>query len=77
MNQQISSTQSGQKIGKLALEWCQKRYPLRVLRSNAGFYIGTAGDEGPCSRESAEYFATPEAAEFALSNGQWTQRDHP
>lgn len=28
-------------VGKLALEFCDKALPLRVLRSQRGFYIGT------------------------------------
>lgn len=64
-------------IGKLALEYCKKRLPLQVLRSNAGYYIGTASEDGPCSRESAEYFRKQGDAEDALANGKWTQRDNP
>lgn len=65
------------KIGKLALEYCNKRLPLQVLRSNAGYYIGTASDEGPCSRESVEYFRKEGDATDALANGTWNQRDNP
>jgi len=52
------------------------RLPLRVLSSPAGFYLGTANEEGPVSRESVEYFTTNEAAEQALDSGRWTQRNH-
>lgn len=65
------------KTGQLAREWCGKSLPLQVLRSAAGYYIGTADDEGPCSRESVEYFRKEDAAKFALEKGEWTQRDHP
>lgn len=51
--------------------------PVTVLKSAAGFYLGTADEEGPCSRESLEYFQTRERAEQALATGQWTQRNHP
>lgn len=51
-----------------------KRRPLCVLRGIAGYYIGTANDEGPLSRESVEYFPTRDLAERALVYGCWTQR---
>lgn len=47
--------------------------PLQVLKSAAGYYIGTADDEGPCSRESCEYFPTRDRAAQALASGAWTQ----
>ena len=54
------------------------RFPVEVLRSAAGYYIGTRDGEGaPVSRESLEYYATYEAAEQALQKGTWTQRQHP
>jgi hypothetical protein len=64
-------------IGKLALECCNKILPLEVLKSNAGFYIGTVDIEGPCSRESVQYFQTQEQAEAALETGKWTQKMYP
>lgn len=77
--------------GKLA-----SRYPstegeytdLRVLRSAAGWYIGTnfihngtalgipKGFIEPGSRESG-YYATREEAERALKSESWEQRGHP
>lgn len=68
---------SHSKFGVLAQEYCQVRLPVMVLRSHAGWYIGTAGEDGPCSRESVEYFRSSEQAESALQTGAWTQRDHP
>lgn len=50
--------------------------PLEVLKSNAGFYIGTS-DCGPVSRESVEYWPTHELAEKALETGNWTQKPNP
>lgn len=50
--------------------------PLQVLRSAKGFYIGTANDEGPVSRESVEYWDFLQAAADALKNQRWTQRQH-
>jgi hypothetical protein len=66
----------GTPVGKLALEGGQ-RLALQVLQSNAGYYLGTFDEEGPYSRESAEYWPTPGQAEAAMSSGEWTQRDHP
>lgn len=63
--------------GRLALHWTGKRLSLRVLRSAAGYYIGTTDEEGPVSRESVEYFPSSEAATTALETGQWEQRSHP
>ncbi|MEQ1968448.1 hypothetical protein ABLA30_15855 [Xenorhabdus nematophila] len=61
-------------IGVLALQYCHKQLPLTVLQTRAGFYIGTVDGGEPCSRESVEYFARREQAEFALKQGCWTQR---
>jgi len=62
--------------GLLASVHVGERLPLQVLRSAAGHYIGTF-DDGPVSRESAEYFPTREVARHALETGAWTQRQHP
>jgi hypothetical protein len=47
---------------------------LQILRSGRGYYIGTANDAGPVSREPEEYFRTRQAAEQALQCSTWTQR---
>ncbi|EIX9082287.1 TPA: hypothetical protein PFE07_002572 [Kluyvera cryocrescens] len=47
---------------------------LQILKSGRGFYIGTANEMGPVSRESEEYFRTQAKATKALENGTWTQR---
>ncbi len=44
---------------------CKKRLEPKVMRSPAGYYIGTSCDCGPYSRES-DYFKDREAAEKAL-----------
>lgn len=49
--------------------------PLQVLMSGRGYYIGTANNEGPVSRESEEYFRTRGSAVRALENSTWTQRE--
>jgi hypothetical protein len=65
-------------FGKLALEYCGEQLPLQVLKSGAGFYIGTCDEIGaPVSRESQEYYKTSQLAADALQNGTWTQKAHP
>lgn len=66
-------TNNSLKTGKLAREVCGKRLPLQVLQSAAGFYVGTFDDEGPCSRESEEYFRSKVLAQAALDTGKFTQ----
>nr|WP_080380740.1 hypothetical protein [Burkholderia pseudomallei] len=63
--------------GILAWRYTGKRLPLRVLHSVAGYYLGTADDEGPVSRESVEHFPSRHAAEDALANTCWNQRCTP
>lgn len=63
--------------GQLARTWCNQQLPLQVLQSDAGYYIGTADEEGPVSRESVEYFNTDAEAASALKDNSWTQRQHP
>ena len=67
------------EFGVLAEQFSGIQLPLRVMRSNAGAYIGTEHPEdgSPFSRESEEYFAAPEEALHALVTGNWTQREHP
>ncbi|MCO2079432.1 hypothetical protein IPC264_20030 [Pseudomonas aeruginosa] len=62
------------QYGKLALAHLGLELPLQVLMSNAGFYIGTIDEEGPVSRESAEYYPSRKLAQQALDNGTWSQR---
>ena len=50
---------------------------LQICYSAAGFYLGTYDEDGPCTRESAEYWTSREAAARALESGVWTQRDRP
>jgi hypothetical protein len=42
--------------------------PLRVLRSNAGYYIGTRCDCGPAYTRESDYYSTPAQAEAALAD---------
>lgn len=63
--------------GVLAWRYTGKRLALRVLHSVAGYYIGTADDEGPVSRESVQFFPSDNTAEDALAKGNWNQRHSP
>ena len=48
---------------------------LLVLRSAAGYYIGTVTEDGqPYSRESEEYYITKSEADTALATNSFTQR---
>ena len=68
---------STQPAGKLAYEIMGIRLPLEILHSGRGYYIGTANDAGPVSRESLEYWPHYESAHIAFKNNAWTQRDEP
>jgi hypothetical protein len=46
---------------------CKEELPLQVLRSAAGYYIGTFCNCGPYSRESG-YYETRKQAEQALTS---------
>lgn len=52
----------------------RNQLPLCVLKSGAGYYIGTACDTGPVSRESEEYWRSAECAQLALDQQVWTPR---
>ena len=48
---------------------------LLVLKSAAGYYIGTITEDGyPYSRESVEYYKTQSEADVALATKSFTQR---
>jgi len=68
------ATNSAPAHSKFDLVDAGNNYPLQVLKSQRGFYLGTVDDEGmPFSRESAEYFRSHKAAENALNSGKWTR----
>jgi len=74
----IQTSETPHTSGYLAAQYGFEHLPLEVLQSAAGFYLGTFDpEEGPCSRESWEYWATREEALSAWVSGQWTQRAHP
>lgn len=65
-------------LGKIAHKFGGLSLPLTVLRTSAGFYLGTKTSDGhPFTRESAEYWRTGKEAQAALANGTWTQRLAP
>lgn len=71
----------GVPVGYLAKEFGGVRLELQVLKSAAGYYLGTLDEDGcPYSRESLEYWANSALAVAAL-NGvpgeNWTQRATP
>ncbi|MDG9757871.1 hypothetical protein N7365_07135 [Pseudomonas sediminis] len=73
-----STTQvRAESIGYLALTYVGERLPTTVRHSAAGYFIGTADENGPVSRESFEYFRSYQAADQALTTGRWQQRLHP
>lgn len=76
LNQMLNTQNQGEVSGALARE-IGTLLPLKVLQSVNGFYLGTADDDGPVSRESVEYWLSKDAAEKALLGTQgkdWTQR---
>ncbi|MGP3790496.1 hypothetical protein [Pseudomonas sp. B392_1p] len=74
----ISADQArAESIGYLALAHLGERWPLQVLRSAAGYYIGTVDQGEPVSREPVEYFPSHHEARHALETGQWQQRLTP
>ncbi|MBH3329870.1 hypothetical protein I5L56_09570 [Pseudomonas oryzihabitans] len=68
------ATNNAPAHSKFDLDDADNNYPLQVLKSHRGFYLGTLDDEGmPFSRESSEYFRSHRAAENALNSGKWTR----
>jgi hypothetical protein len=68
------------QIGFLAREFGGVNHPLTIIKSAAGYYIGTLDEDGaPYSRESEEYWRGREEAEEVLrtSPSAWTQRPAP
>ena len=59
--------------GYIAKRYCGICLPLVVLQSRAGFYIGTAENGEPVSRESVEYWQNFDDANEALLSNSWTQ----
>lgn len=59
--------------GRLAREVLGVRLPLEVLRSNAGYYIGTTDEDGPVSRESLMYYGTYKEANEDLNSNSFLQ----
>lgn len=53
---------------------CKKELKNEVLRSAAGYYIGTRCNCGPYSRESG-YYPTREKAEEALKAGGYERQE--
>ncbi|MEM7775923.1 MAG: hypothetical protein AAF732_09965 [Pseudomonadota bacterium] len=63
------------KTGVLAKKFGNANAPLQILKSAAGYYIGTLDKAGlPFTRESACYWDTRKAAESALQSGLFPQK---
>ena len=68
----------GRKLSLQAKRILGEEHELHVLKSAAGYYIGTASSEaGPISRDSQEYFPTATSAALALEQGTFTVRVSP
>ena len=65
------------RFGRLAYVYCKQREEVQVLKSQAGFYIGTLSEGLPCSRESNEYYGAEKDAMQALIDDSWTQKVSP
>ena len=63
--------------GRLAKEVLGLTLELTVLKSAAGWYIGTSDNGGPVSRESIEYYQSELEATQAFEQDLWTQKDYP
>lgn len=71
------------KCGMLAYQCNRQKLPLEVLKSHAGFYIGTVvstGDEfergAPNTRESDRYWQKAHEAQSSLETGDWVQNQY-
>lgn len=55
---------------------CIKGYEIKVLRSGAGYYLGTTDKEGfPNCRMSTNYYKTETLAAWALLNNVFSERE--
>ncbi|MEM9030486.1 MAG: hypothetical protein AAGC70_19170 [Pseudomonadota bacterium] len=64
-----------ERTGVLAKKFGNENAPLQILKSAAGYYIGTLDEDGlPFTRESACYWDTRNAAETALQRGVFPQK---
>jgi hypothetical protein len=74
MTQNSALDALSEPYGRIAM-CCGFHLPLKVMKSNAGYYIGTMTvDSVPVSRESLESWTTAEKAQKALNSDDWTQR---
>lgn len=70
------------KLSYLAIRTLGEEHPLRILRSEAGYYLGAMGSlegmpgvlEGTPLVRDSEYFDTFNAARQAFLGGSWQQR---
>lgn len=66
------------KSPQLSTSECKDYTHLMVLRSEAGYYIGSLFIESPNEMypgtRDSEYFKTEDQAKLALSSNEWIQR---
>lgn len=62
------------QFGLLAHQATGELLTNKVLKSKAGYYIGTELDGVPCTRESREYYEYSFDAKVRLITQSWTQR---
>ena len=71
-------TSCNPKRGVLATRFGNANAQLTVLKSAAGYYIGTLCESGlPFTRESSRYWSSRQEAEAALKTGHWPQKHVP
>lgn len=74
----IEETTSKPSYGILAKIHLGEEFNLQVLKTRAGYYIGTQSPDGlPFSRESVEYWQSHCEANDALKTDTWTQKQEP
>lgn len=71
------AVKGGRKLSLQCLYILEEEHELQVLRSGAGYYIGTLDAEGfPNSRDSG-YFASAGEAQAALDANSFAPRIYP
>lgn len=56
-------------VGKMIGKKCRKGYEIQVLRSGAGYYIGTVDEDGcPYCRLSVEYSKTADGCKNMVAD---------
>jgi Lon protease-like protein len=64
-----------EKVKKFRRSLCKQGRVVQVMRSAAGYYIGTIDEDEPYCRLSMEYFPDEKTAQYALENREFNERD--